>query len=105
VSRKKPTPQAIVPPPINSKGLHKLDIDADIWLDFHVDEEMLVEFGGQIPPWLGNENVRKGICFMQEVVNCHEITQCQQELASMQMWFKDEYTVHQYAALYTRGMS
>ncbi|KAF9508182.1 hypothetical protein BS47DRAFT_1303093, partial [Hydnum rufescens UP504] len=61
---------AVVPPPINSKGLFKLDIDADIWLDFDIDEETLAEFGSHVPPWLGSETVHKGIQFMQEIVNC-----------------------------------
>jgi hypothetical protein len=85
--------------------LHKLDVDADIWLDFDVDEEALAEFDGQIPPWLGDEKVRKGIRFMQEVVNCHEeIARCRQELASMQTWFEDEYAAHQYAAQSISGI-
>jgi len=105
-SQKKPTPHAIVPPPIDSKGLHKLDVDADIWLNFDVDEETLAEFGGQIPPWLGDEKVRKGIRFMQEVVNCREeIARCQQELAAMQTWFRDECAAHEYAAQYISGIS
>ncbi|KAF9515371.1 hypothetical protein BS47DRAFT_1262229, partial [Hydnum rufescens UP504] len=92
ISRKKPTPHAVVPPPIDPKGLHRLDVDADIWLDFDIDEDALAKSGGRVPPWLGNENVRKGICFMQEMVNCQEeIARCQQELASMQTWYHEEY--------------
>ncbi|KAF9517049.1 hypothetical protein BS47DRAFT_1390104 [Hydnum rufescens UP504] len=41
---KKPTPHVIIPPPIDSKGSHKLDVDANIWLDLNVDEETVAEF-------------------------------------------------------------
>ncbi|KAF9511209.1 hypothetical protein BS47DRAFT_1364031 [Hydnum rufescens UP504] len=37
-----------------------------------MDEDPLAKFGGRVPPWLGNENIHKGICFMQEMVNCQE---------------------------------
>jgi hypothetical protein len=103
---KKPTPHAVVPPPINPKGLHRLDVDADIWLDFDIDEDALAESGRRVPPWLGNENVHKGIRSMQEMVNCQEeIARCQQELASMQSWYCKEYTAYQYAILYMTGVS
>jgi hypothetical protein len=105
-SRKKPTPRAIVPPPIDPKNLHKLDVDSDIWLDFDVDEDALAEFGGRIPPWLGNENVRKAIRFMQEMVNCQEeIARCEHELISMQTWYREDYLAHEYAILCTSGES
>jgi hypothetical protein len=60
-TQKKPTQSAVVLPPINSKGLYKLYVDADIWLDFGIDEETLTEFGRHVPPWLGSETVCKGI--------------------------------------------
>jgi hypothetical protein len=96
----------IIPPPINSKGLHKLDVDADIWLNFNMDEETIAEFGGHVPPWLGDEAVCKGIQFMQDVVNCHEeLAWCQQELILIQRWFTDKYTTYQSAVAYTHGNS
>ena len=102
--RVKPTPRAFVPPPIEPKGLHKLDVDADIWLDFDVNDDTIAEFGGEVPPWLGNEKVRKGIRFMQEVVNCREeIVRCRQELASIQAWYSEEYLAYEYAVLFTQG--
>lgn len=105
-SRSKPSPSAIVPPPIDFQGLHKLDVDADIWLEFDIDDEALAEFGGKVPPWLGNEEVRKGIRFMQNMVNCREeIARCRHELTSMQTWFQDEYTAYHYAFSHTSGAS
>jgi hypothetical protein len=45
---------AIIPPPIEMKGLFSLDVDNDIWQDIGLAND---EFSGQVPPWLGDEDV------------------------------------------------
>ncbi|KAF9509176.1 hypothetical protein BS47DRAFT_1301812 [Hydnum rufescens UP504] len=47
---------AVIPPPIEIKGLFSLDVDNDIWQDIGLADD---EFGGQVPPWLGDEDVQK----------------------------------------------
>ncbi|KAF9505671.1 hypothetical protein BS47DRAFT_1400175 [Hydnum rufescens UP504] len=49
------------------------------------------EFGRQVPPWLGDEDVRNGIQIVQEIMNCHdELYLCEREQSSLQHWFNDE---------------
>ena len=45
---------AVIPPPIEMKGLFSLDVDNDIWQDIGLAND---EFGGKVPPWLGDEDV------------------------------------------------
>jgi hypothetical protein len=79
---------AIIPPPIDMKGLFGLDVDNDIWQDIGLADD---EFDGAIPPWLGDEDVRNGIQLMQEVLNCHdELFLCDREQYSLQQWFEEE---------------
>ncbi|KAF9514979.1 hypothetical protein BS47DRAFT_1450002 [Hydnum rufescens UP504] len=78
----------IIPPPIEMKGLFSLDVDNDIWQDIGLADD---EFGGQVPPWLGDEDVRNGIQIVQEIMNCHdELYLCECEQSSLQHWFNDE---------------
>ncbi|KAF9505373.1 hypothetical protein BS47DRAFT_1368124 [Hydnum rufescens UP504] len=79
---------AVIPPPIEMKGLFSLDVDNDIWQDIGLADD---EFGGQVPPWLGDEDVRNGIQIVQEIMNCHdELYLCECERSSLQHWFNDE---------------
>ncbi|KAF9513355.1 hypothetical protein BS47DRAFT_1265433, partial [Hydnum rufescens UP504] len=79
---------AIIPPPIDMKGLFGLDVNNDIWQDIGLADD---EFDGTVPPWLGDEDVRNGIRLMQEVVNCRdELYLCDRESYSLQQWFEDE---------------
>ncbi|KAF9503945.1 hypothetical protein BS47DRAFT_1309035 [Hydnum rufescens UP504] len=79
---------AVIPPPIEMKGLFSLDVDNDIWQDIGLADD---EFGGQVPPWLGDEDVRNGIQIVQEIMNCHdELYLCERERSSLQHWFNDE---------------
>ncbi|KAF9509836.1 hypothetical protein BS47DRAFT_1364939 [Hydnum rufescens UP504] len=55
---------AIIPPPINMKGLFGLDVNNDIWQDIGLADD---EFDGTVPPWLGDEDVQNGIWLMKEV--------------------------------------
>ncbi|KAF9505611.1 hypothetical protein BS47DRAFT_1400240 [Hydnum rufescens UP504] len=66
---------AVIPPPIDIKGC---------WL---ADDE----FEGKVPPWLGDEDVRNGIRLVQELTNCRdELSLCERELYSLQLWFEEE---------------
>ncbi|KAF9514834.1 hypothetical protein BS47DRAFT_1392096 [Hydnum rufescens UP504] len=79
---------AVIPPPIEMKGLFSLDVDNDIWQDIGLADD---EFGRQVPPWLGDEDVRNGIQIVQEIMNCHdELYLCERERSSLQHWFNDE---------------
>ncbi|KAF9511214.1 hypothetical protein BS47DRAFT_1277405, partial [Hydnum rufescens UP504] len=79
---------AVIPPPIEMKGLFSLDVDNDIWQDIGLADD---EFGRQVPPWLGDEDVRNGIQIVQEIMNCHdELYLCECERSSLQHWFNDE---------------
>ena len=91
---------AILPLAIILKTLFKLDMDDDMWHD--VGSDNLEEFGGVLPPWLGN--VQAGILFDQEVANCEgELAHCHMECASMQIWFEEEYEATSLAEKYTPG--
>ncbi|KAF9506804.1 hypothetical protein BS47DRAFT_1304764 [Hydnum rufescens UP504] len=45
---------AVIPPPIDIKGLFNLDVDNDIWQDVGLADD---EFEGKVLPWLGDEDV------------------------------------------------
>ena len=79
---------AVIPPPIEMKGLFSLDVDNDIWQDIGLAND---EFGGKVPPWLGDEDVQNGIQLVQEITNCSdELYLCERERFSLQHWFNDE---------------
>ena len=48
---------AIAPLPIKRDGLFDLDIDNSIWQDIRLNDDPPPD----IPDWLGDDNVRKGI--------------------------------------------
>ncbi|TFK31561.1 hypothetical protein BDQ12DRAFT_701529 [Crucibulum laeve] len=81
-------PGAITPNKINRDTLFSLDIDDDIWQDVGLlDEEI-----GEIPLWLGNEDVQKGIKAVLEFDWCSEEKLClAQERQSMQEWISEEW--------------
>jgi hypothetical protein len=79
---------AIIPPPIDMKGLFSLDVDSDIWQDIGLVDD---EFEGKVPPWLGDEDVRDGIRLVQEITNCRdELYLCERERFALQNWFDEE---------------
>src|ERR1700676_1284467 len=79
---------AVIPPPIEMKGLFSLDVDNDIWQDIGLAND---EFGGKVPPWLGDKDVQNGIQLVQEITNCSdELYLCEWERFSLQHWFIDE---------------
>jgi hypothetical protein len=48
---------AVIPPPIEMKGLFSPDVDNDIWQDIGLADD---EFGGTVPPWLGMRMSKMG---------------------------------------------
>ncbi|KAF9505160.1 hypothetical protein BS47DRAFT_1368276 [Hydnum rufescens UP504] len=92
---------AILPPTIILKTLFKLDVDDDTWHEIGLED--LEEFGGVLPPWLGDDMVQAGIHFDQEVVNCEgELMHCHMEHATMWTWFEEEYEATHFVEKYTQ---
>ncbi|EDQ99711.1 uncharacterized protein LACBIDRAFT_316212 [Laccaria bicolor S238N-H82] len=90
--KKKQAPRgARAPHPIASEGLFKLDVDDDIWQDVGLDETDISP-GGEIPKWLGDENVQKGIKSMLELDRCNEEERrLSYERSAMQDWLMEEW--------------
>ncbi|KAF9520071.1 hypothetical protein BS47DRAFT_1287649, partial [Hydnum rufescens UP504] len=93
---------AVLPPAIILKTLFKLDVDDDTWHNIGLED--LEEFDGILPPWLGDDTVRAGIRFDQEVMNCEgELLRCRLEHEAMRDWFQEEYEATILAEKYTPG--
>lgn len=90
--KKKQAPRgARAPHPIASDGLFKLDVDDDIWQDVGLDDSD-ISTKGEIPQWLGDENVRKGIKSMLELDRCNEEERrLSYERSAMQDWLNEEW--------------
>jgi hypothetical protein len=80
---------AVVPHRIEKEGLFKLDVDDEIWQDIGLDD---MDYNGEIPDWMGNEDVRKGIKSLLELDRCQEEERriCKERLA-MQEWMLEEW--------------
>ncbi|KAI6039435.1 hypothetical protein EDC04DRAFT_2867975 [Pisolithus marmoratus] len=62
------SPSGAIPPlPIPTKGIFQLDVDSDIWQDGGPGEG-----SSEIPHWLADADVHKGIRLMLEVDHCNE---------------------------------
>jgi hypothetical protein len=84
---------AFIPKPIDVQRLFALDVDDDIWEDAGLDDE-----DGVIPPWLGDNNVRKGIRSVLMLDRCvEEEHRLVNERASMQLWMHEEWETVQRA--------
>ncbi|KAH8115012.1 hypothetical protein DFH11DRAFT_1507975 [Phellopilus nigrolimitatus] len=74
------------PEPLTIKGLFDMDIDDAIWQDIGLYDDD----DGDIPRWLGDENVRKGIKALLEVRRCREeLQRLAKERLAMQDWFAE----------------
>lgn len=89
---KKESPRgACAPHRIATDGLFKLDVDDDIWQDVGLDD-MDLSFGSEVPRWLGDEDVHKGIKAMLELDRCkEELQRLSYERSAMQEWFMEEW--------------
>lgn len=65
------SPNAFIPEALDLKNIHKMDVDAELWL--MVDDDDIAQFhDSKIPDWLTNPEVRRSIVTAQEIVNCKE---------------------------------
>ncbi|EDR02003.1 uncharacterized protein LACBIDRAFT_310171 [Laccaria bicolor S238N-H82] len=71
IKRKESPHGACAPHRIATDGLFKLYVDDDIWQDVGLDD-MDLSSGREIPQWLGDEGVRKGIKSLLELDRCQE---------------------------------
>jgi hypothetical protein len=60
--------RAYLPCPLDMSGLYKMDVDDVIWHDAGLGEET----DGDLPRWMCDENVRKGIKCLLELDRCIE---------------------------------
>lgn len=82
----------VLPAEIPTKGLFDLDINDIIWEDVGLIDE---DDGEQVPPpWLCNEQVRKGIrgILLQDRCN-EEFRRLRHETCSMHEWLAEEWQV------------
>ena len=91
IKRKESPRGACAPHRIATDGLFKLDVDDDIWQDVGLDD-MDLSSGREIPQWLGDEGVRKGIKSLLELDRCQEeLQRLSHERSAMQEWFAEEW--------------
>jgi hypothetical protein len=78
---------AIVPLPIDAKGIWDLDVDDDIWQDVGLDDT----YDNSVPPlWLSNENMRRGIRAMLELDRAREEWPCLLMECRSLRWYSSE---------------
>jgi len=83
---------AVIPLHLSMETLFKLNVDDDIWQDIGLTDD--IDTLQDIPPWLGNEDVRHGIKALLELDRCEEEERClAAEHIAMQQWFKEEWFV------------
>ncbi|KAK7436115.1 hypothetical protein VKT23_019317 [Stygiomarasmius scandens] len=92
IIRKAPR-NAVAPQPIDISKLFNLDVDDEIWQDIGLNYDEASE-GTSPPPWLADENVRKGIQAMLELDRCEEEEErLAVERKAMKTWFEEEWEV------------
>ncbi|KAK7459491.1 hypothetical protein VKT23_009474 [Stygiomarasmius scandens] len=92
ITVKKAPRNAIAPECIDTKNLFDLDVDDVIWQDIGLTDDD--DSHGLPPPWLADENTRKGIQAMLEVDRCDEEDErLAVEMKSLQEWFIEEWEV------------
>ncbi|THU96545.1 hypothetical protein K435DRAFT_819426 [Dendrothele bispora CBS 962.96] len=90
---KKCPPKAVAPELIDVKGLFSLDIDDAFWQNIGLDSQDENCPNGP-PPWMADEDVRKGIRSMLEIDRCNEEDdRLAREMQSMKEWFIEEWSV------------
>jgi hypothetical protein len=80
---------AVIPHIIEKEGLFQLDVDDEIWQDVGLQEN---DFDGEIPGWLGDDDVREGIKSLLELDRCEEEERrlCKERQA-IQEWMLEEW--------------
>jgi hypothetical protein len=85
--------RAVLPKPIDSQTVFALDIDDDIWQDVGLEDD-----DNYAPPWLADDNVRKGIRILVLHDRCiEEKIRLQKECTAMKEWVSEEWQVIQLA--------
>jgi len=92
IKSKKGPRGAVAPLPIEMDRLFKLDVGDDIWQDVGLTDEN--DENVEIPAWLGDEYVRKGIKSLLDLDRCMEerrrlISEC----ISMRQWMCEEWVI------------
>lgn len=100
IQSKKAPRGAIAPLPIVMDTLFNLDVDDNIWQDFGLTDDN--DDGMEIPLWLGEEWVKKGIKSLLEIDRSMEerhrlISEC----TSMQQWMREEWVIVTNALAYS----
>ena len=91
---------AIAPLPIDMDSLFNLDVDDNIWQDFGLTDDN--DEGMEIPLWLGEEWVKKGIKSLLEVDrSMEERRRLISECISMRQWFREEWVIVTNALAYS----
>jgi hypothetical protein len=82
---------AYIPPEIQKEGLFNMDVDSNLWEVVSSADDFP---SGKVPDWLGDDNVRRGIRFVQDYLNAdREAERCLLEFNNLKDWYQDEYQV------------
>ncbi|KAJ3725528.1 hypothetical protein DFJ43DRAFT_1196795 [Lentinula guzmanii] len=91
VRTKRAPRNAVIPSEIDMKHLFKLDVDNNIWQDIGLDEMTDLE---ELPLWLCDEGVRKGIQAKLELDRCNEeLRRLTHERKTLREWMAEEWDV------------
>ncbi|KAJ7625809.1 hypothetical protein FB45DRAFT_750430, partial [Roridomyces roridus] len=92
IKSKRAPRRAIPPPKIDPKILFQLDIADTVWQDIGLEDPEEEE--KEVPPWLGDESVRKGIRAMLVVDRANEEDRIlEKERRSLRIWFAEEWSI------------
>ncbi|KAJ7604905.1 hypothetical protein FB45DRAFT_767951, partial [Roridomyces roridus] len=92
IKSKRAPRRAIPPPKIDPKILFQLDIADTVWQDIGLEDPEEEE--KEVPPWLGDESVRKGIRAMLVVDRANEEDRIlEKERRSLRIWFAEEWSM------------
>lgn len=93
---------ALHPKSLPGEGLYSLDVDSPIWDDSGLND---VD-SGDVPPWLGDNEVREGITAWLTVQRCdEELARLKIECARLRRWAKSEWEGLESAAALLGGHS
>ncbi|KAL1698337.1 hypothetical protein EV121DRAFT_218336 [Schizophyllum commune] len=89
IRKGKAPPNAKAMTRLPTKGIFDVDVDSEIWLPLRA---RIHDDSGSPPPWLADENVRKGIQAMLTLQRCkEEEKRLQHETRNLRTWFSMEW--------------
>ncbi|THU97957.1 hypothetical protein K435DRAFT_661825 [Dendrothele bispora CBS 962.96] len=92
IVRKAPR-NVVAPRPIDVSRLFNLDADDELWQDIGLNYDEADDEDAMPPPWLSDDNVRKGIRAMLELDRCEEEEErLAVERKAMRSWFEEEWS-------------